>query len=271
MVSRIVLPSHAIDKEEEKALINNVLLVFFRFFHFFSLILQRKLYFSFYRTGLDSMNGKDEMINIAPQNTLFLQEKECPPVVPESLKANSSGADFQWFVMRSTYSREMKAKEILEHDGIECYVPTKRVRSFDGEEACDSDLPLVHNLIFVRTNRDIMDSYKRCLEFTCPIRYAIDKSTSKPMVVRDKEMEDFMRVTKEASDSIRFLDDPEQLLQKGQDVEVIHGPFTGIEGKIVRFHRDRRVVVSLAGLMAVAMSSMPITWLKIKGNEQHIL
>lgn len=245
-----------------------LLSLFFRLLRLFSLILQRKLYFSFYRTGLDSMNGKDEMNNNAPQNTLFLNKKECPPVVPNCLNTNSSGTDLQWYVMRSTYSRELKAKNIMQSDGLECYIPMRRVRIFEGENATDKNIPLVHNLVFVRTNRDFMDSYKRRLEAVCPIRYAIDKSTSKPMVVRDKEMEDFMRVTQEASDSIRYLDDPEQLLRKGQDVEIVHGPFTGVQGKIIRFHRDRRVVVSLAGLTAVAMSSMPITWLKIRDEKE---
>lgn len=214
------------------------------------------------------MNGNDEKQNIDETFTLLSTESECPPVVSDSQKTNSSGTEFQWFVMRSTYSREMKAKDILERDGIECYVPTRRVRRFEGEKPIDEDVPLVHNLIFARTNRDFMDTYKRRIETTCPLRYAIDKSTAKPMIVRDKEMQDFMRVTQEASDSIRYLDDPEELLRKGQDVEIITGPFTGVQGKIVRFHRDRRVVVSLAGLMAVAMSSMPISWLKIKDEKK---
>lgn len=165
--------------------------------------------------------------------------------------------------MRSTYSREMKAKEMLEKDGIECFVPTKRVRHIKGEDAIDENTPIVHNLIFVYTSRDFMDTYKRRMESICPLRYAMDRATAKPMVVRDKEMQDFMRVTQEANDSIRYLDDPEELLRRGQDVEIIAGPFEGVRGKIVRFHRDRRVVVSLAGILAVAMSSMPITWLKI--------
>lgn len=212
------------------------------------------------------MNGNDEKPNINETFTLLSQEKECPPVVSQVQENSSSEPEFQWFVMRSTYSREMKAKDILERDGIECYVPTRKIRRFEGEKPIDENVPLVHNLVFVRTFRDFMDIYKRRIETTCPLRYAIDKSTAKPMIVREKEMQDFMRVTQEASDSIRYLDDPEELLRKGQDVEIITGPFTGVQGKIVRFHRDRRVVVSLAGLMAVAMSSMPISWLKIKDN-----
>ncbi len=212
------------------------------------------------------MNGNDEKQNIDETFTLLSQEKECPPVVSQVQENSPSEPELHWFVMRSTYSREMKAKDILERDGIECYVPTRKIRRFEGEKPINENIPLVHNLVFVRTFRDFMDIYKRRIETTCPLRYAIDKSTAKPMIVREKEMQDFMRVTQEASDSIRYLDDPEELLRKGQDVEIITGPFTGVQGKIVRFHRDRRVVVSLAGLMAVAMSSMPISWLKIKDN-----
>lgn len=209
------------------------------------------------------MNGNEETSHIGNHITLLSTESECPPVVPIDTKETTLNIENQWFVMRSTYSREMKAKCILEKEGVECYVPTRKTRRFEGEDAIDEYIPLVHNLVFARTNRDFMDTFKRKMEATCPLRYAMDKSTGKPMVVRDKEMEDFRRVTQEASDSIRYLDDPEELLRKGQDVEVIHGPFAGVQGKIVRFHRDRRVVVSLAGLLAVAMSSMPISWLKI--------
>lgn len=209
------------------------------------------------------MNGNDETLHISSLNTLLSVESECPPVVPDAMRENSSITEDQWFVMRSTYCREMKAKTILDNVGVECYVPTKTERRFEEDKAIDEDIPLVHNFVFVRTNRAFMDNFKRRIESVCPLRYAIDKSTGKPMIVRDKEMEDFMRVTTEAFNEIRYLDNPEELLLKGQDVEVINGPFTGVQGKIVRFHRDRRVVVSLAGLMAVAMGSMPISWLKI--------
>lgn len=204
------------------------------------------------------MNGK-ESITDNNLETLDQHENECPQVVPDIPEKQR----VHWFVMRATYGREMKAKEMMAADGIECFVPTRRVRSFADGKAIDKVVSVVKNYIFVRTSREFMDDYKRRMEAVCPLRYAMDRGLKKPMMVREKEMEDFVRVTTEASDSVRYLDDPQQLLKKGMDVEVVNGPFAGVTGKIVRFHRDRRVVVSLANIMAVAMSSMPMSWLKI--------
>lgn len=36
--------------------------------------------------------------------------------------------------MRSTYSRKMKAKSLLESEGVKCYIPMKKVRCEHGDE-----------------------------------------------------------------------------------------------------------------------------------------
>lgn len=175
---------------------------------------------------------------------------------------------YQWFAMRCTYSRELRAKQYLEEDGIECFVPMKKEKQLHANgEAEEKYIPAIHNLIFVHTTRRKMDAWKRIHEDGTPLRYIMDSATRHPVVVRDKEMHDFIRVTTEAADSILYLDHPETALRAGQHVEIIVGPFSGVRGHIVRIRRDRRVVVAVSGLMAAAMAHMPLSHLKIVQDE----
>lgn len=193
-----------------------------------------------------------------------------PTVIPSASAAGCPqvvlrGEEPRWYVMRSAYFREMKARELLERDGFECYVPLHTVRVERAGEVVTKEVPVVHNLVFVFSTRALISPWKRMHEEDASLRYIIDRSTGLPMVVNTKVMEDFIRVTREADD-ILFLDNPEVVVTKGQRVEIIVGPFKGVQGHVLRIHRDRRVVVSIEGIVAAALASMPREWFKLITN-----
>ena len=202
------------------------------------------------------MNEKDgEFLHEKTRKMPIADVTGCPPDVSfvEGGKEKN-----HWFVMRSTYSREMKAKELLEMEGVRCFVPVKKVRCTHGDEL----LPVVHNLVFAYTNRDFMDFWKRKHEHDCPLRYTMDRVSSAPMIVRNKEMEDFIRVTADADEGLIYLDHPNVVVEKGKPVEIVCGEYAGVRGTILRILRDRKVVVSVGGVVAVAISGIPFAWMK---------
>ena len=193
----------------------------------------------------------DSCTDFTTDRPLAISACGCPLIV--------SSTEHQWFVMRVTYSRELKAKLLLGEAGVSCFVPMRRERTEEG----DRFSPAVHNLIFVRTSREFMDDYKRKVEDVCPLRYMMDRSTGLPMVVRDKEMEDFMRVTSDREGDIKYLDNPDAVATKGIPVEVMIGPYKGIQGKLLRIRKDRKVVLQLAGLIAMAVDGIPMEWCRV--------
>lgn len=182
-----------------------------------------------------------------------------PSAPAEGCPQDMSFSQPKWFVMRVTYSRELKAKQLLQDAGVECFVPMMWVRDENGEHS----MPAVHNLIFVHTSREFMDNYKRKTEEVCPLRYTMDHSTGLPMVVCDKEMEDFMRVASDRESDIKYLDNPDAAATKGTPVEVMIGPYKGIHGKLLRIRKDRKVVLELAGMVAIALNGIPMEWCRI--------
>jgi len=50
--------------------------------------------------------------------------------------------------------------------------------------------------------------------------------------------------------------------RQGKPVRVIDGPFAGVEGTIVRIQRNKRVVVKIEGVAAVAITFVPPSFLE---------
>lgn len=159
----------------------------------------------------------------------------CPPEVP------NTEPQPEWFVLRATYSREHKAEALLRAEQVDTFVP-----------------PTIHNLLFAYSTREFLDAFKRRNEETCPLRYMIDHARRRPMVVPTKDMEDFIRVTREMTDLL-YLDTPSVVLEKGQPVEIIRGPYKGVRGYVLRILRDRRIVLTLEGLVSVALNGIAIS------------
>lgn len=163
-----------------------------------------------------------------------------------------SRSDFAWYVLRVPYSREMTLKEHLDSLGMETFVPL-HYREYCKHGIVTKKLePVVHNLLFVYAMRAQLDEIKPRMEYCCPFRFFLDRTSHKPIVIPDRQMRHFMAVAGTSEEQHIYLESVETSLSKGDRVRVIAGPFAGIEGVFMRLKGDRRVVVSLSGIMTVA-------------------
>jgi transcription antitermination factor NusG len=65
-------------------------------------------------------------------------------------------------------------------------------------------------------------------------------------------MDDFIRVASTLDKDLVYVTELSGKLREGQSVKVRKGPFEGVEGKIVRIRKSRRILVELPGMLAVA-------------------
>jgi transcription antitermination factor NusG len=110
----------------------------------------------------------------------------------------------------------------------------------------------VHNLVFVRASRERLDEVKTEKEYARPMRYIMNKETRRPVVIPERQMQSFIAVAGNTEEQAIYLDVSEVNLRKGDRVRVVGGIFAGVEGKFMRIKNDRRVVVVIEGIMAVA-------------------
>lgn len=83
-----------------------------------------------------------------------------------------------------------------------------------------------------------------------------------PAVIPQAEMSMFRLVTSSGESGLEYLPDASANYSVGQKVRVLSGPFEGAEGHICRIKGNRRLVVSINGICAVATSYIPACFLE---------
>jgi len=164
----------------------------------------------------------------------------------------------QWFALGSSYQRELKLKRYFEAKGIECYVPMHSIyREKDGKPV-EVEVPLIHDLLFVRSNYGLLRDHKVTLqEMGTPFRWKMDTvEVNRPIVIPEHTMQDFINVCRNEYSTLIDQSKIEKLKQ-GDYVEVIDGPFKGVRGYYSRPLKHRCVVVLIEGVAAACTTYIP--------------
>jgi len=161
-------------------------------------------------------------------------------------------SNLMWYAIRVTYGRELLFKEFLDSQQIENFIPMHYKAEEKGLRKKLKLVPVIHNLVFVHAEKYTIDIIKHDIEARIPIRYLIDRGTHLPIIVPEKQMINFIKVAGQYEEQLIYLDPHEITLKKGDKVRITGGIFSGVEGKFMRVKGDRRVVVVIQGLMAIA-------------------
>lgn len=148
-----------------------------------------------------------------------------------------------WYAIKAFWRRTVALLEMLDESGVEYYAQK-----------------ILPSYIFVHTDRMTV---KR-MQSNCIGKYYVyaDRVTREPSVVPDKEMEIFRIITSSGDNGLEFLGEDPSVYQKGDKVRVLDGPFKGAEGYVVRIKKDRRLVVTISGVAAIATSYIPMELLE---------
>ena len=157
-----------------------------------------------------------------------------------------------WYVLRVSYSRELKIKALLDEKGVQAFVPMMWKKTTTEGKTEKKLVPAVGNLCFVRWTKAAIDEFIRSYGESSPVHYYWDRTASRPMTVPDKAMEDFITVSSTMDEDLVYLTEISEKLREGQNVKVREGAFAGVIGKIIRIRKSRRIMVELPGMFAVA-------------------
>ena len=163
---------------------------------------------------------------------------------------NEKTEESRWWCIRVTYNRELKVKAELETLGIRYFLPMVYQESIIKGRKVKKLVPAIHNLIFIHCTRAEMIDYKE--RTALPVRYIMNKETRRPEIIPDRQMENFIAVAGNYDEQIVYLDYDTAILKRGERVRITGGIFSGVEGEFVRIAGDRRVVVTIRGIAAIA-------------------
>ena len=167
----------------------------------------------------------------------------------------SSSEKMQWFAMRATYRRGMQIKELLDEKGIDNFIPMHyEVYTKNGRKKRKL-VPVISDLVFVHAIQLELQRVKYRLPY---LQYMIDIRNGQKIIVPDDQMRNFIAVAGAYDEHLIFFSPDEVNLRKGTKVRIIGGDFEGYEGIFVKVKgaRDRRVVINLQGIIAMAMATI---------------
>ena len=204
---------------------------------------------------------------------------------------SSEGVPSSWYALRVSYSRELKVRDRLNELGVKTFVPMmwrrcpvkpgmtkgkpttsslpaptgqsteslKRMRKNPSRRL----VPAVGNLCFAYSTRAELEDFIRGYGETSPVHFYWDRTANKPLTVPEKAMNDFIAVSSTLDEDLIYITEITSKLREGQTVKVKEGPFKGIEGKVVRIRKSRRILVELPGMLAVATTYIQPEYLEI--------
>ena len=159
-----------------------------------------------------------------------------------------------WYVLYKLQNVGTALSDKLNELGVKYYVPMHYIEKLNSEGTMMEQQKVVSisNLLFVNTDMDILQFTQQTNGLLAPMK---DTMTNKPAVVKDEEMGRFIPCPKLQPANVLLRKDPGAKFRGKTKVRVKAGLFEGIEGRVVRILRDRRLVISL-GNMAVAISGI---------------
>ena len=169
-------------------------------------------------------------------------------------------SDIEWYVMRATYQRELIAQGVLDSMGIENFVPTVLMEKKQKKGL--QEVSMMHNYIFIRTSIQELQEIKTTkLPY---LRYLMDNGTNgepEAQFVPADQMENFMAVCR--SEGAKLLN-PDINLRSGDRVRILEGHLAGVEGIYLKVSakNEKRVVVKIDGIAAVATAAIPASQVK---------
>lgn len=158
-----------------------------------------------------------------------------------------------WFAMRATFCRELNAKQLLEEQHIETFVPMHYEIRIKNRRKSKVLVPVIHNLIFVHTTKNIIQEIKAGISYLQYITQT-ENGHNTPIIVPDRQMEQFIAVCGTYDDQLIYLPPNEIDLTRGTRVRIHGGSFDGQEGVFMKVKgvRNRRLVIAIQGVIAVA-------------------
>lgn len=139
----------------------------------------------------------------------------------------------RWYAAKVFYNRTQQIREQLVEDRVQYFIPD-----------------MISSLVFFRVEEEYLAKFEQA-NFSRLWVYR-DPLTRRPTPIQEREMEVFIFVCSAGKQGLTYLGDDKPEYHQGDMVRVTEGPFKGAVGHIKRIKKDRRLVVSIRGIAAVA-------------------
>ena len=171
-----------------------------------------------------------------------------------------------WYALKVYFNKVDDMEHLLVQEGVECYVPRTAKADADAPGRMRMGL-VIPSLMFFRSSLPCARRLQQSLRGKAMVYTRQCEGAWMPAAISDREMNVFRLVVSSGEDGLEYFAEDRRVFHKGERVRVTGGPFAGAEGRIVRVKGNRRLIVSLPGVCAIATSYIPQCFLQKLAQE----
>lgn len=168
-----------------------------------------------------------------------------------------------WYVFYVRMHHEKKTAETLKALGITHYLPVQEVVRQWSDRRKKLKVVVIPMMLFVRVDETKRVELLR--DIPALTGTLIDRTTHRPAIIRDEEMERFMFMLDYSDEAVHFINEP---LQAGEKIQVIKGPLTGLMGELTEIDGKSQVIVRIDQL-GCASVELPIGYVEKADKQIH--
>ena len=167
---------------------------------------------------------------------------------------------FHWFALKVFYNKVLAIASALKEMSVESYYPVRVVEKEHNGIKKVEKVPAVSSLLFFHsTVSQATDIEKHFKNRVILYKY---RSSKTPAIIPDGEMKVFQLVTSANTEGLEYMDADAVNFKTGQHVHVTGGVFEGADGYIKRIRGNKRLVIAIEGIVAVATTYIPSCFLE---------
>ena len=143
----------------------------------------------------------------------------------------------KWFAVYTKYKREKVILRDLERQGIQAYLPIQQIIRIYASKKKKVQLPLISCYIFVKITKS---EYLQVLQTDNVVNFV--RIAKNLISIPEREIEIMRKIVGEG---IPVVAEPSSAFNKGDQVEIVGGNLTGLQGTLVDNHGGKEVIIDL--------------------------
>ena len=155
-----------------------------------------------------------------------------------------------WMVVRTFNRHEVIVSDFLKQEGLTCFIPMRYTEKLAGDDLKPRRVlvPVIHNYVFVELEMPVTQLSSLLAKCATPLYILKHRDTDLPVEISNREMMEFRMLCDPAFEQRVNIIQQEDEPEVGKEVEIIHGPFAGVHGRLYRKQKKYWFVKTIAGV-----------------------
>ena len=146
---------------------------------------------------------------------------------------------------------------------MDYYAPFERIDHVNSHgKRVVTEKPIIPSLFFLRGTQPQAEGFETYMSGKAKLYRRVINQLITPIAIPLRQMQMFMMVSSGDQEGLEYFSDGAFDWKKGERVRVIDGRFKGLEGEIKRINGNKRLIVAIEGVCAVATAYIPRCFLE---------